>query len=81
MTSMRLFSCGFSRKLTIINKKIKSQLCSFSFQLNYSKSLNSKTVMRILNVAEKNDAAKNIAGLLSGGNSQRVSIKKKLAIY
>lgn len=30
--------------------------------------------IRVLNVAEKNDAAKNIAQLLSGGNSQRVSI-------
>lgn len=28
--------------------------------------------MKILNVAEKNDAAKNIASHLSGGNSQRV---------
>lgn len=28
--------------------------------------------MRVLNVAEKNDAAKNIAGHLSGGNLQRV---------
>jgi len=30
--------------------------------------------MKILNVAEKNDAAKNIAGHLSGGNLQRVLI-------
>lgn len=29
--------------------------------------------MRVLNVAEKNDAAKNIAGHLSGGNLQRVT--------
>lgn len=29
--------------------------------------------MKVLNVAEKNDAAKNIAGHLSGGNLQRVT--------
>ena len=29
--------------------------------------------MKILNVAEKNDAAKNLAGYLSGGNLRRVS--------
>jgi hypothetical protein len=31
--------------------------------------------MKILNVAEKNDAAKNLAGYLSGGNFKRVSLK------
>lgn len=36
-----------------------------------TRELNSR--MRILNVAEKNDAAKNIAGHLSGGNLQRVT--------
>lgn len=36
-----------------------------------NKELNSR--MRVLNVAEKNDAAKNIAGHLSGGNLQRVT--------
>lgn len=30
--------------------------------------------MKILNVAEKNDAAKNLAGYLSGGNIRRVSM-------
>jgi hypothetical protein len=30
--------------------------------------------MKILNVAEKNDAAKNLAGYLSGGNFKRVSL-------
>lgn len=30
------------------------------------------TVMRVLNVAEKNDAAKSIAGYLSRGSSKRV---------
>jgi hypothetical protein len=32
--------------------------------------------MKILNVAEKNDAAKNLAGYLSGGNLRRVSMKQ-----
>jgi len=31
--------------------------------------------MKILNVAEKNDAAKNLAGYISGGNLRRVSMK------
>jgi hypothetical protein len=31
--------------------------------------------MKILNVAEKNAAAKNLAGCLSGGNLRRVSMK------
>lgn len=30
-------------------------------------------IMNVLNVAEKNDAAKNIAGLLSGGDLKRVN--------
>lgn len=34
---------------------------------------NTKPVMKYLNVAEKNDAAKNISALLSRGNSIRVS--------
>lgn len=38
----------------------------------YSKIDNTK-VMKYLNVAEKNDAAKNIAAILSNGNSRRVS--------
>lgn len=37
-----------------------------------NKNLNCR--MRVLNVAEKNDAAKNIAGHLSGGNLNRVII-------
>lgn len=34
-----------------------------------------RIAMKILNVAEKNDAAKNLAGYLSGGNVRRVSMK------
>lgn len=41
-------------------------ICRYS-----NKEVNCKR-MKVLNVAEKNDAAKNIAGHLSGGNLQRV---------
>lgn len=34
----------------------------------------SQTIMRILNVAEKNDAAKNISALLSNGVTQKVTL-------
>ena len=34
-----------------------------------------RTIMRILNVAEKNDAAKNIAAQLSQGSSRMVSFQ------
>lgn len=35
----------------------------------------SQEIMKYLNVAEKNDAAKNIAAILSRGASTRVSVK------
>ena len=37
--------------------------------------------VHVLNVAEKNDAAKNIAQLLSRGRSQRVSISPRNSLY
>lgn len=36
-------------------------------------------VMKYLNVAEKNDAAKNIAAILSRGNSNRVCLAHKIS--
>ncbi|XP_076641227.1 topoisomerase 3-alpha isoform X2 [Halictus rubicundus] len=39
--------------------------------LSFARYTDSKEVMKVLNVAEKNDAAKNIAGYLSRGNSRR----------
>lgn len=51
-------------------------LASFQIgcQRHSSKPDNSRSIgMSILNVAEKNDAAKHLAGFLSRGNSQRVS--------
>lgn len=36
-----------------------------------------KTTMKYLNVAEKNDAAKTIAGFLSQGKAVRVSVRSK----
>ncbi len=38
------------------------------------KDVDPTMVIKVLNVAEKNDAAKNIAALLSNGNSLRVNI-------
>lgn len=53
-------------KLSILFKNVvRIHFCD-----SYNKKISSK--MRVLNVAEKNDAAKNIAGHLSGGNLQRV---------
>lgn len=55
-------------KLSILLKNVyRIDFCKYS-----SKEVNCK--MRVLNVAEKNDAAKNIAGHLSGGNLQRVTL-------
>ena len=34
-------------------------------------------VIKVLNVAEKNDAAKNISALLSNGNARRVNISRQ----
>lgn len=54
-------------KLSILYNNVY-QLCFCKY---LTKEVNCK--MRVLNVAEKNDAAKNIAGHLSGGNLQRVT--------
>lgn len=43
----------------------------------YSKIPEPNVIMKYLNVAEKNDAAKNIAGMLSRGTSTRVSCPNK----
>ena len=45
------------------------QKFSNATNLNYQ----ANSTMKVLNVAEKNDAAKNIAGYLSRGTSRRVS--------
>ena len=47
------------------------------YHFNYRKM----SRVQVLNVAEKNDAAKNIAQLLSRGRSQRVSISPKDSLY
>lgn len=61
--------------LSVLFKNVyRIHLCGFS-----NKEVNSR--MRVLNVAEKNDAAKNIAGHLSGGNLQRVINLKLVNIY
>lgn len=63
-----MFSNKCSIKLSIVYFKNVYQL---RFNKYSNKEVNCK--MRVLNVAEKNDAAKNIAGHLSGGNLQRVT--------
>ncbi len=42
--------------------------------VNTEKDLDPTMVIRVLNVAEKNDAAKTISALLSNGNARRVNI-------
>lgn len=44
------------------------------YRIHFCGYSNKNSKMRVLNVAEKNDAAKNIAGHLSGGNMNRVII-------
>lgn len=46
----------------------------------YTHSFSKCNNMKYLNVAEKNDAAKTIAGLLSNGSANRVGIKFCLQI-
>lgn len=61
-----MFRFGRKFKLSNLFRNVyQIHSCKYSI-----KELNTK--MRVLNVAEKNDAAKNIAGHLSGGNLQRV---------
>lgn len=43
--------------------------------------LTEANVMKYLNVAEKNDAAKNIAAILSRGNSNRVQFTLSVYYY
>ena len=61
------------RTLTQLFKKTYN--CE-QYYFNYRKM----SRVHVLNVAEKNDAAKNIAQLLSRGRSQRVSISPKKLI-
>lgn len=59
----------------IANKSniLRVNLCkSKQYQLFLARFKSSVKVMKVLNVAEKNDAAKNIAGYLSKGTSKRV---------
>lgn len=48
--------------------------------LRYFSNSTTTSIMKYLNVAEKNDAAKNIAAILSQGNSTRVIIFDLLII-
>lgn len=62
--------------VTAILNAVKLSLCEpkqyYQFLIKFNSST---TVMKVLNVAEKHDAAKNIAGYLSRGNCKRVIAK------
>ncbi|XP_053212808.1 DNA topoisomerase 3-alpha-like [Panonychus citri] len=63
-----MFPLFCSRYLNSFKNVIKSFHCdSVCFNRNFSE----KTMKKVLNVAEKNDAARNIANSMSKGNSQR----------
>lgn len=47
--------------------------CNLLQYIFFVRHCHSTKVMKVLNVAEKNDAAKNIAAYLSRGSSQRVT--------
>lgn len=57
-----------------VNSLIKhnNNIFRFSVSVIGSECHTSTKIMKVLHVAEKNDAAKNIAGLLARGNSRRV---------
>lgn len=54
-------------------KTLKINTFKFSVNICDNKCHESSGIMKVLNVAEKNDAAKNIAILLSRGNSNKVN--------
>lgn len=62
---------------------INNQL--IKFLINYDHALNNKmagSLPKILNVAEKNDAAKELAKVMSGGSFQRViNINRSMYLY
>lgn len=61
-----MFQKPFQITFSFLLKNVyRAHFCGYS---------NKNSKMRVLNVAEKNDAAKNIAGYLSGGNLNRVII-------
>ena len=70
-----------SYNLTRVNSHYGSKLlntvtlssCNLLQYIFIAEHCHSTKVMKVLNVAEKNDAAKNIAGYLSRGSSQRVT--------
>ncbi|XP_057324309.1 DNA topoisomerase 3-alpha [Microplitis mediator] len=66
----------FKRLNTFVRQNVKINNCKFSIDavqhININKCYNkSSEIMKVLNVAEKNDAAKNIAAHLARGNNRR----------
>lgn len=69
----------FKRLNTFVRQNVKINNCKFSIDalqhININKCHNkSSEIMKVLNVAEKNDAAKNIAAHLARGTSRRVKL-------
>lgn len=66
-------------RLSVSLKNLRINFPRFSNVVAKSNDQKKKT-MKVLNVAEKNDAAKNIAGYLSRGTSRRVRQQFKILI-
>lgn len=63
---------NFTNLFTKSKHLVKGLLTVRTFCENNNNNNNKDKVMKVLNVAEKNDAAKRIAALLSNGQSQMV---------
>lgn len=74
---MRNFTCAFPLCFTLTNIKVNAITLqkTIIFLARYKSTQQS---MKVLNVAEKNDAAKNIAGYLSRGNCRK---REGLSVY
>lgn len=67
-----LFTVKFGSLLKNFTKNVHIKQLKYSVNFNDKNNFPKLETMKVLNVAEKNDAAKNIAGLLGRGNCQRV---------
>lgn len=58
--------------VTLGEKKMSFLKLKTCLNVRFYSAANNNNIMKYLNVAEKNDAAKNIAGFLSRGTARRV---------
>ena len=70
---MKSLSVCLNISIHVRKKLLVNVVRNFSNATVRLKSQREEVTMKVLNVAEKNDAAKNIAGHLSRGTSNRVS--------